>query len=115
MPPALAFLSRSLPVAGSGVRSRLAWASLAAFHLAALAILLWSEVGLVPRIAFLLTWGFLNFALLVPLRRPMVAGAVTLTLMAILILLSQFKHGVVLMTVNFLDIMIIDFDSIAFL
>jgi phosphoglycerol transferase MdoB-like AlkP superfamily enzyme len=114
MPPALAFLSRSFPVA-SGARSRLAWTFLAAPHLAALAILLWSEVGLVPRIAFLLTWGFLNFALLILLRRPIAAAVVTLALMAILILLSQFKHGVVLMTVNFLDIMIVDLDSIAFL
>ena len=88
---------------------------LAALHLAALGVLLWSEVGLVPRIAFVLTWGLLNFVLLVPLRRPMAAAALTLALMAALILLSQFKHGVLLMTVNFLDIMIVDFDSIAFL
>ena len=68
-----------------------------------------------PRIAFVLTWGLLNFALLVPLRRPMAAAALTLALMAVLIVLSQFKHGILLMTVNFLDIMIVDFDSIAFL
>jgi phosphoglycerol transferase MdoB-like AlkP superfamily enzyme len=115
MPLALAFLSRSFAAAASGARPRLAWVCLAALHLAALAVLLWSEVGPVPRVTFLLTWGFLNFALLVPLRRPMAAAAVTLALMAILILLSQFKHGVLLMTVNFLDIMIVDLDSIAFL
>jgi hypothetical protein len=113
MPPALAFLSRSLPAAGSG--ARLAWGTLITLHLAALAVLLWTEVGLVPRIAFVLTWGFLNFTLLVPLRRPMAAAALTLALMAGLIVLSQFKHGILLMTVNFLDIMIADFDSIAFL
>ncbi len=78
MPPALAFLARSLPAAGSGGAARWAWACLAALHLAALGILLWSEVGLVPRIAFVLTWGLLNFALLVPLRRPMAAAALTL-------------------------------------
>ncbi len=115
MPPALAFLTRSLPAAGSGGRSRLAWACLVALHLAALGILLWSEVDLVPRIAFVLTWGLLNFVLLVPLRRPMAAAALTLALMVALILLSQFKHGVVLMTANFLDVMIVDFDSMAFL
>jgi phosphoglycerol transferase MdoB-like AlkP superfamily enzyme len=93
----------------------LAWACLTALHLGALGILLWSEVGLVPRIAFVLTWGLLNFAFLALLRRPMAAAALTLALMAALILLSQFKHGVVLMTVNFLDVMIVDFDSIAFL
>jgi hypothetical protein len=115
MPPALAFLTRSLPAAGSGGRLNLALACLALLHLAALAVLLWTEVGLVPRIAFVLTWGFLNFTLLVVLRRPMAAAALTLALMAGLIVLSQFKHGVLLMTVNFLDIMIADFDSIAFL
>ena len=114
MPPALAFLSRSLP-ADFGGRSRWAWTCLVALHLAALGVLLWFEVGLVPRLAFILTWGFLNFMLLLPLRRPMAAAALTLALMTALILLSQFKHGVLLMTVNFLDIMIIDFDSIAFL
>ena len=115
MPPALTFLTRSLPAAGSGGRRHLAWACLVILHLAALGILLWSEVGLVPRIAFVLTWGFLNFTLLVVLRRPMAAAALTLALMAGLIVLSQFKHGILLMTVNFLDIMIADFDSIAFL
>jgi phosphoglycerol transferase MdoB-like AlkP superfamily enzyme len=115
MPPALAFLTRSVPVAGFGGRVRLAWVCLAALHLAALGILLWSEIGLVARVAFVLTWCFFNFAFLVLLRRPMAAAALTLALMAALILLSQFKHGVVLMTVNFLDIMIVDFDSIAFL
>jgi hypothetical protein len=115
MPPAFAFLTRSLPAAGSGGHSRLAWVCLAVLHLAALGILLWSEVGLVPRVAFVLTWGFLNFTLLVVLRRPMAAAALTLGLMACLIVLSQFKHGILLMTVNFLDIMIADFDSIAFL
>ena len=115
MPPALAFLTRSLPAAGSGGRLNLALACLALLHLAALVVLLWTEVGLVPRIAFVLTWGFLNFTLLVVLRRPMAAAALTLALMAGLIVLSQFKHGVLLMTVNFLDIMIADFDSIAFL
>src|SRR5688572_17492835 len=109
MPPALAFLTRSVPVAGFGGGSRMAWACLVALHLAALGVLLWSEVGLVPRVAFVLTWGFLNFALLALLRRPMAAAALTLALLAALILLSQFKHGILLMTVNFLDIMIVDF------
>ena len=50
--------------------------------------------------------GLLNFTLFVLLRRPMAAAALSLALMAALILLSQFKHGILLMTVNFLDIMI---------
>jgi hypothetical protein len=115
MPPALAFLTRSLPAAASAVRSRLALACLIALHLAALGMLLWTEAGLVPRIAFVLTWGFVNFVLVLVLRRPLAAAGISLALAVTLILLSKFKHGVLLMTVNFLDIMIIDLDSIAFL
>ena len=114
MPPALAFLSRSLP-AVSGGRHPWAVACLVVLHLAALGILLWTEVGLVPRIAFVLTWGFVNFALVLVLRRPMAAAGISLVLAITLILLSKFKHGVLLMTVNFLDIMLIDTDSTAFL
>src|SRR5436190_17616353 len=119
MPPALAFLSRSLSPTGSGARPRaasaLAWALLAALHLAALAVLIWSETDLVSRLAFVLAWGLLNFVLLVALRRPMPAAALTLVAFAILVLLSRFKHDVLLMTVNFLDIMIVDSDTISFL
>jgi hypothetical protein len=115
MPPALAFLSRSLAAAPAGVRSRWATACLVVLHLAALGILLWTEVGLVPRLAFLLTWAFVNFVLFLVLRRPLAAAGIGLVLAITLILLSKFKHGVLLMTVNFLDIMIIDFDSVAFL
>ena len=115
MPPALAFLSRGLVAARPGERQRVAWALLAALHLAALVILAWSELDLVSRLAFVLTWGLLNFLWLVALRRPMPAAALSLGLIAILILLSRFKHGVLLMTVNFLDIMIVDADTISFL
>ncbi len=100
----------------AGTRAgRLSWAVLGALHLAALAILLWTETGVVPRMAYVLTWGLLNFVVLMLLRRPMAAAALTLLFMAVLILLSHFKHGVLLMTVNFLDILLIDFDSFAFL
>ena len=115
MPPALAYLTRSLPATLSGGRSRWAWAVLIALHLAALGILLWTEDGFGARLAFVLTWGLLNFVLLIALQRPMAAASLTLGLMVGLILLSRFKHGVLLMTVNFLDLMIVDFDSIAFL
>jgi hypothetical protein len=115
MPPALAFLTRSLPAAGSGGRTRIAWIVLAALHLVALGVLLWTEAGVVPRIAFVLAWALLNFTFLLQVRRPMAAAALSLTLIAALIALSKFKHSILLMTVNFLDIMIIDFDSIAFL
>jgi len=45
----------------------------------------------------------------------MAAAAATLVLAVILVLLSRFKHDALLMTVNFLDIMIIDADTFSFL
>jgi hypothetical protein len=38
-------------------------------HLAAIAIMAWSETSLVSKLAFLLTWGLLNFFWLAVLRR----------------------------------------------
>ena len=49
------------------------------------------------------------------MRRPALSGALSLTLVVILILLSQLKHDVVQMTANFIDLMVIDRDSAAFL
>ena len=115
MPPALAFLSRSLPAAGSGGRRTLAWACLAALHAAALAVLLWSELDFVARLAFVLTWALLNFLWLAVLRRPLASAALSLSLIAVIALLSRFKHDVLLMTINFLDIMIVDADTFSFL
>ena len=45
----------------------------------------------------------------------MVAAALSLALIAALILLSQFKHDILLMTVNFVDLMVIDADTFSFL
>ncbi|HYJ43244.1 MAG TPA: LTA synthase family protein [Xanthobacteraceae bacterium] len=115
MPPALTFLTRSLTASGSGGRRNLAWACLALLHCAALAVLLWAEVDFVSRIAFVLAWGVLNFLWLGVLRRPLAAAALSLSLVAIIVLLSRFKHDILLMTINFLDIMIVDADTFSFL
>ena len=115
MPPALAFLSRSFSAARPGERHRLAWTVLAVLHLGALAILAWSEIDLVARMAFVLAWALLNFFFIATLRRPMPAAALTLMLFVLTVLLSRFKHGVLLMTANFLDVMIIDSDTVSFL
>ena len=114
MPPALASLTtRLFDAAGAGRAVRIG--VLAALHLAALAILLGTESTLVSRAAYLLTWGLLNCGFLLLLRRPAVAAALSLALLVVLILLSRFKHDVLLMTVNFVDLMIIDADTFAFL
>jgi hypothetical protein len=88
---------------------------LVAVHLSALAVLLWSEHETGARAVFLLTWGFLNFFWLVWLRRPLLSGAISLGLIATLIVLSQFKHRVLMFTVDFVDIMLIDFGTLSFL
>lgn len=84
-------------------------------HLAALGILLQTETDFGSRFVFLLCWGALNFSWIVLLRRPALSGALSLTMIVVLVLLSRLKHDIVQMTVNFVDLMMIDRDSIAFL
>jgi hypothetical protein len=84
-------------------------------HVAALALMVWSEAGLVTKAAFLLTWGLLNFLWLVVLRRPAFAAALSLAMIVLLTLLSQLKHSVLMMTASFVDVMIVDTDTVSFL
>lgn len=84
-------------------------------QLAALVVMAATERSATSAAAFLLTWGLLNFLLLAFVRRPAVAGAVSIILIALLILLSQLKYHVMWMTANFVDVMIVDADTIAFL
>jgi hypothetical protein len=89
--------------------------AVAAPHLAALAIMLQTESDFGSRTCFILAWGILNFLFLALLRRPALSGALSLTLVVVLVLLSRLKHDVVQMTANFVDLMIIDRDTAAFL
>src|SRR6266436_8157244 len=89
--------------------------AVAAPHLAALAIMLQTETDFGSRMGFLLSWGILNFFWIALLRRPALSGALSLTLVVALVLLSRLKHDVAQMTVNFVDLMVIDRDSAAFL
>src|SRR5271169_6935812 len=84
-------------------------------HIAALGIMAWSEYTLPNMAAFLFTWGLLNFFWLTLLRRPLIAGLLSLTMLSVLVLLSQLKYHVLLMTANFVDLMIIDTDTVSFL
>ena len=90
-------------------------AILAALHLCAVAVLYQFEHFPVSRIAFILIWGFLNFFWLAVFRRPAIAAALSLVLVALIVTLSEFKHSVLWMTLNFFDLWIIDPDSVAFL
>src|SRR6476619_907115 len=89
--------------------------AVAAPHLAALTIMLRTETDFGSRTCFLLAWGLLNFFWIALLRRPAMSGALSLTLVVVLILLSRLKHDIVQMTANFVDLMVIDRDTAAFL
>src|SRR6266436_3926318 len=87
--------------------------AVAAPHLAALGVMLHTETDLGSRTGFLLAWGILNFFWIALLRRPALSGALSLTLVVVLILLSRLKHDIVQMTANFVDLMVIDRDTAA--
>ena len=107
----------SANVAAAGLASVGIWRLLAvaAPHLAALAVMLQTETDFGSRTGFLLSWGILNFFWIALLRRPALSGALSLTLVVVLILLSRLKHDIVQMTANFVDLMVIDRDTAAFL
>src|SRR5260370_3780844 len=107
----------STAVATRGIASVGIWrlSAVAAPHLAALAVMLHTETDFGSRTGFLLSWGILNCFWIALLRRPALSGALSLTLLVVLILLSRLKHDIVQMTANFVDLMVIDRDTAAFL
>jgi hypothetical protein len=84
-------------------------------HLLALAIMVSTESTLAAMAAFLLAWGILNFLWLALARRPVLAGLLSLVMMTVLVLLSELKYHVLMMTANFVDLMIVDTDTVSFL
>src|SRR5581483_10132288 len=84
-------------------------------QLAALVLMFQTETDFGSRLCFLLCWGVLNFLWIALLRRPALSGALSLTMVVVLVLLSRFKHDVAQMTVNFVDVMVVDRDTVAFL
>src|ERR1044072_2753168 len=116
MPPAVtALASRFYGTDGLTRQTALRVGALVALHLAALAVLVATEGQFIPAVAFALFWGLLNFLLLTLVARPMVAAAMALASIASVILLSQLKHHILLTTVNFVDLMVIDADTVSFL
>jgi hypothetical protein len=116
MPPSLPFLtSRRAALDAVASRDALQILLIAAFHVTALALMAWSEAGIVPKLSFILTWGLLNFFWLVLLRRPTVSAALSLAIIVVLILVSWLKYDIISLTANFLDLMIINPDAISFL
>ena len=107
----------SATVAAAGVAPVGIWRRLAvaAPHLGALVVMFQTEADFPARAGFLLSWGILNFFWITLLRRPALSGALSLTLVVVLVLLSRLKHDIVQMTANFVDLMVIDRDTAAFL
>jgi hypothetical protein len=84
-------------------------------HAAALALMLMTEVSLVGMTVFLLVWLMLNCLWLTLQGRPSVAALISLEILVALTLLSRFKFDKLWMTIDFVDVMIIDRDTAAFL
>ena len=108
------WLNRIVPTEGTR-RDTVKLCLVAVLHVAALTIMASTEVDLIAKSAFLLAWATLNFFCLLLVRRPIVAAFISLEFIVALILLSQFKHDKLWMTVDFVDLMIIDQDTSAFL
>lgn len=116
MPPAVSALAQRLGAAYPvGKRDAARIALVATLHLASLAIMAFTEADIVAKLCFLLSWGVLNFFWLALTRRPAVSAALSLLMIVLLVLVSRLKFDIIWMTANFLDVMIIDNDTISFL
>ena len=116
MSPVVSYLTRRVATSRLVVRPGIIPLTiLACLHLAAIAVMAATEADLVSKAAFVLAWVLLNCLWLIVLRRPALAAALSLAMIVALVLLSRLKHHVLAMTVNFVDVMVIDLDSTAFL
>jgi len=116
MPPSIASLTSRWAASDAATPGGILRTTLiVALHGAAFGLMLWSEVALLPKVVFCFTWGLLNFFWLAVLRRPAVAAALSLVMIVVLILLSWLKYEIIRMTANFLDVVIINSDTVGFL
>src|SRR5262249_22463733 len=86
-----------------------------ALHLAAFLLMLWSEAAVLLNVVFCFLWGLVNFFWLAVLRRPAVSAALSLAMIVVLVLLSRLKYEIIRLTANFLDVVIINSDTVDFL
>jgi hypothetical protein len=114
MPPAVLFLRNRLAAATADRLYVGKVAVLAVIHLAALGLLISFEAEPTAQAAFVLTWGLLNCFWLALLRRPLTSAALSLVIVVLLTVVSQFKHDVLMMTATFIDLMIIDAATFSF-
>jgi len=107
---------RRFPAAGGVLPSfSVQLAAILILHFAAVVVMAMTEVAIVPKLLFLLSWGTLNFLWMMVSRRPGVSAALSLVMVVVLVLMSRLKHEILLLTANFMDVMIIDTDTMAFL
>jgi hypothetical protein len=104
-------------MSGCGISRRgiVALCLTAVLHIAALIVMAATEADWVARAAFLFSWALLNCFWLALVRRPVVAALLALEFVVGLTLLSRFKLDKLWMTVDFVDLIIIDRDTSAFL
>jgi hypothetical protein len=88
---------------------------IAAQYLTALICMYLTEVDLFGQTLFLLAFGFVNCVWLTLLRRPAMAAGLSLTMVALIVVLSKFKFETLWMTISFIDVMVIDADTVTFL
>jgi hypothetical protein len=84
-------------------------------HAGAALLMVTTEISLAGVAVFLLVWVMLNCLWLALLRKPTVAALISLGILIVLTLLSRFKFDKLWMTIDFVDVMIIDRDTTAFL
>jgi hypothetical protein len=104
-----------MPTEATSRRDKVVFCCIAMLHVVALIMMAATEADLVAKVAFLLVWALLNFFWLALFRRPVVAALLSLEFVVALTLLSRFKFDKLWMTVDFVDLMIIDQDTSAFL
>ena len=90
-------------------------AALIGLHLLALGILYETEYDAYGKTLYVLTWVVLNSVFLVLCRRPGISAALSVAIFYAVITLSQFKFNITWMTLGFLDFLIVDADTMAFL
>jgi hypothetical protein len=107
--------NRLVPRALASRQDKISFWLVATIHAIALVLMAVTETSLVDKAAFLLFWATLNFFWLALIRRPATSALISLELVVALTLLSRFKYDKLWMTVDFVDLLIIDQDTSAFL
>lgn len=98
----------------TGRRSVAFWLTIL-LHATAIALAITTEVSAFGFAIYLIVWIALNALWLAMVRRPAVAALISLEIFVLLILLSRFKFDKLWATLDFIDVMIVDHDTTAFL